>query len=242
MSLLPALPELVEEEAAFGSVMNSPMTALRCPIPRPTAPVNLPDAQRSQSQQLKARNDLVEFANELRTENAQLSVQLQNTVSQKIVATTQLQQQKKETLALEESLKELWALVQPNNLLETAQICQQVKLLSTSSPEQPQTSASTTRNTEDIAALEQKLAQQTRRLSSCKRSEAASQQLTQTLVNENKQMKARFDKVEAERLRLQTSLHAAEAKLQRIERSLYVYPSSAQEVLSGTDSLQDRKY
>lgn len=239
MSVLPALPELTEEEQAFVSVLKSPISTLRCPIPRPAAPVNLTDAHRSQSQQLKARNDLVEFANELKGENAQLSVQLQDTVSQNIVATTQLEQQKKDNLALEESLKALWALVQPDNILETAQIRQQIKLLSTSS--QPQNSATTTKNTQDIAALEQKLEQQTHQLLSYKRSEAASRQLTQTLVHENKQMKARFDKVEAERLRLQTSLHAAEAKLERIERSLYVYPSSAQEILSGTASLLDTK-
>lgn len=242
MSVLPALPELIEEEHARASLLNSTKTASICPIPRPTAPVNLPDAQRSRSQQLKARNDLVEFTNELRTENAQLSVQLQDTVSQKIVATTQLQQQRKESFALEESLKALWALVQPNNLLETAQICQQVKLLSTSSQSQTSaTTTTTTKNTQDMAAMEQKFAQQTQQLSSFRRSEAASRQLTQTLVNENKQIKARFDKVEAERLRLQTSLHAAEAKLQRIERSLYVYPPSAQEILLGTASLPDMK-
>lgn len=240
MSVLPALPELTEQEPAFVSVSKSPITALRCPIPRPAAPVNLPDAQRSQSQQLKARNDLVDFTNGLKAENAQLSVQLQDTVSQNIVATTQLEQQKKDNLALEESLKALWALVQPDNILETAQICQQVQLLSTSSQSQT-TSAMTTNKTRDIAALERKLEQQTQRLSSYRCSDAASRHLTQTLVQESKQMKTRFDKVEAERLRLQTSLQAAEAKLERIERSLYVYPSSAQGILSGTASLLDRK-
>lgn len=240
MSVLPALPELTEEEQAFVSVLNSPITTLRCPIPRPAAPVNLPDAHCNQSRQLKARNDLVEFANELKAENAQLSVQLQDTVSQNIVATTQLEQQKKDNLALEETFKALWALVQPDNILETTQICQQVKLLSTSSQSQT-TSAATTNKTRDITALERKLEQQTQQISSYRCSEAASRQLTQTLVHENKQMKARFDKVDAERLRLQTSLHAAEAKLERIERSLYVYPSSAQEILSGTASLLNRK-
>lgn len=240
MSVLPALPELTEEEQACVSVLNSPITALRCSISRPTAPVNLPDTHRSQSQQLKARNDIVEFANELKVENAQLSVQLQDTVSQNIVAIDQLEQQKKETLALEESLKALWALVQPDNILETVQICQQVKLLSASSQSQT-TSATTTNKTRDTATLERKLEQQTQQLSSVRCNEAASRQLAHTLVNENKQIKSRLNKVEAERLRLQTSLQAAEAKLERIERSLYVYPSSAQEILSGTASLLDRK-
>lgn len=250
MSVLPALAEVSDEahthtpESPARPVVPSitvsrAIVALHAPLCRPAPPVNLPDIQRSQSQQLRARNDLVEAANSLRAENTQLSSYLQDAVSRSIVATTQLEHQKRDNLALEESLKALWSLVQPNtgldNISKTAQICEQVRLLSTavSNFQGPNTNDAAN----SVAALEQKLAQQTTQLSLCKRNDVTSRQMAKALIHENKLMKTRLDKVEAERLHLQTSLHAAEVKLERVERSLYVYPSSAQEILGGASPL-----
>lgn len=238
MSVLPALPELPDEEQPPTLVVPSTRMALPLPPPRPAAPVNLPDVHRSQSQQLKARNDLVEFADKLIAENAQMSSQLRDAVSCGVVFANQLEEQKKDSLALEESLQALWLLAQPGSILKTAQICEQVKFLATVSGNHNPT---VTKAHTGTTCPEQKLVQQSQQLVCYKRDDAASRQLADLLVHENKHMKSRLDRVEAERLRLQASLHAAEGKLERIERSLYVYPSSAQEILSGTAAALSRK-
>lgn len=176
------------------------------PLPRLASPVNLPSIHRSQSQQLKARNDLVEAANDLKAENAQLSSALQDAISQRIVATTQLEQLKRDNVALQ-------ALLQP---------------------QQQQTTAP---NTE---ALEQKLAQQAQQIAFLRRSDAASRRMADGMVVENKHMKAELDQIKSERTRLRAGLDAAEGKLERIERSLYIYPSSAvQEMAKRTSELEE---
>ncbi|KAJ4418993.1 hypothetical protein N0V82_005218 [Gnomoniopsis sp. IMI 355080] len=231
MSILPALSELPDEEQSPTLLVTPRTTALPLPPPRPVAPVNVPDVQRSQSQQLKARNSLAEFADKLIVEKAQMSLQLRDAVSHSVIFANQLEQQKQDTLALKESLQALWSLAQPGSTLKTVQICEQVKLLAAVSGCQI---PNVTKTIPESAVLEQKLIQQSQQVVCYKSNDAASRQLANSLVHENKHMKSRLDKVEAERLRLQASLHAAEVKLERIERSLYVYPSSAQEILSGT--------
>lgn len=239
MSILPALAELSDEEQPCIPIVSSTTPILPCPPPRPAAPVNFPNVHRSQSLQLKARSELVDAADELKAENAQLSSNLRDAVSQRVVATTQLEQQKKDNVVLEEAIQALWSLVQPNNILKTTQICEQVRLLSIEvSKSQPPI---ITGSVQDPTALEHRLVQQTQQLAFYKRNDAASRQLAETLVHENKNMKSRLDKAENESLRLQSSLHAAEVKLGRIERSLYIYPSSAQDIFSGSASPLDRK-
>lgn len=171
MSILPALSELSNEdrpstpELRAGPVISSAavsrsMTVLQIPPSRPASPVNLPNIQYIQRQQLKARNELVEAANELKAENTQLSSYLQDAVSRSIVATSQLEQQKKDNLVLDEALQALWMLVQPNtglaHITKTAQICEQVKLLSTGVPSFQK--APNIHNTPSTVALGQKLA------------------------------------------------------------------------------------
>lgn len=135
MSVLPVLSELPEGAHSHTLVAPSLMAALPFPPPRPTAPVNLPDVQRSQRQQLKARNDLVDFANVLVIKNARLSSHLRGADARSVSFAKQLEQQKKDSLALEESIHALWSLVQPGSLLSTTQICEQIKVLASINPQ-----------------------------------------------------------------------------------------------------------
>lgn len=228
-------PELKAPAAERKSA--APMAPFRLPT-RPAPPVNLPSHHQIQSQQLQARNDLMEAVDDLRMENTQLSSAVQNAVSQRIVAVTQLEQQKRDIQALEASLKSLWALVSPQTGLaevsSTPQICEQIQLLSASATKPRPHPQRQQQTPPALVYLEQKLAQQTQEIALRRRSDAASRRMADTLIVENKQMKARLDQVEAERLRLRTSLNAAEAKLERVERSLYIYPTSAVQEMTKT--------
>ncbi|CAN8102805.1 unnamed protein product [Discula destructiva] len=230
MTILPTLSEATGENLppspppleAPATGRNATTALPLSPSPRPSPHVDVPEPQRSQTQQLEdARDDPVKAANALKAENVQLYSDLQELVSQRIIAVTQIEQLKRHNRALETALE---AMREQLEQLSSGNV--------TNKSPQP-----TSNQGPHMAAVEQKLAQQAQRLTFYKRSDAASRGMVGALVNENKHMETRLDKAEAERSRLRKGLDAAEGKLQRIERSLYVYPSSTtQELVDDSDT------